>query len=375
MYLASRGYGLPPMVNGDPSLIALHPGAVPIPVVPIPVAVQPQSGGPFGFRWRRGGGGGGGAAVAPPPPPAQPPQADPRSFGRFFRRGNSSTSIPTVGNSSSSSINVTTLPSSATGESPPLASSSVHDPLVPSQIQQQQQQQHPAPLPAGTSDRIVAQQQFAQAHQAQAMWALQQAQLGGPVTLVPSSGSSSRGYSGGVLQPGRSRAGSLNQQHAPAAFAGVIGSGSGGGVTRSASSSPLLAAAQPPPPAIGASGLGSGSGSGSRSAASSMKGKGKETANGDAAAASTELVASPDETVLSRSPAASLHSLSSSTKSGASTLSTASKWGSKLGTWSQVVGRGAKKAVGAGGKGKGDDEGEGSEGEGEEAGGEGSDEE
>lgn len=126
-------------------------------------------------------------------------------FGRFFRRGGSGSNVantattPSPGGTavsspgSSSSINVTTLPSS---------SSTSDLSLIPPQVVGVPSTAAAAP----PSDRALAQQQFAQAHQAQALWAHAQAQAG-----RPSYASSSGGYGSAVRGGGRSRAGSLTQ--------------------------------------------------------------------------------------------------------------------------------------------------------------------
>jgi hypothetical protein len=120
---------------------------------PLPVQAAPNSG--FNIRWRRNQ-----QQAAPPIVPQQPPQQDPRSFGRFFRRA-----------------------SNAVEPAPPDVT-------------------NPPPFAAPPSDRFVAQQQFAQAHQA--LWAP-------PNPSLPSvSGSDivprSAGYAGSL----RRRSGSLN---------------------------------------------------------------------------------------------------------------------------------------------------------------------
>ena len=201
-------------------IMPIHPGMPP--VVPIAAPSGSTGGGPFNFRWRRGGGNGQDQTQPPPPPPppqhqAPSSQPDPRSFGRFFRRNNQvppASSLPHLsidGSASSSAQNSTatssagnsslnlshTLPSSNSPSGP----SAAPPELLPSQVHLQ-----PSSNP---SERFVAQQQFAQAHQAQALWAQAQAR----------SGSGGAGVIGG----GRRRAGSLNSVNGQGQAGGVIG--------------------------------------------------------------------------------------------------------------------------------------------------------
>ncbi|GAA5961154.1 hypothetical protein JCM21900_005882 [Sporobolomyces salmonicolor] len=304
--------------TGPVPLIPLHPGhpgiASVVPVAPAP----PHTTGPFNFRWRRGG------AQA-----AAAQQQDPRSFGRFFRRNNAAVSAnSSTSNSASSSagnstlnLNVTTLPASSS----PARLSAATD-LIPSQVHL-----HSATNP---SERFAAQQQFAHAHQAQALWAQAQAQAqaqgqASTPTLLPRSAYTTG--SGG----GRRRAGSLNS---------VVGTGSGaagsyGALGGSNNSSPSLAH-----PHLHTSGVQSARTSvdeGSRPFNLAGGGEGSPLGLGSG---------------LQRA-----ESRASSTLGGeeGKEEKEGKGWG-RLGTWSQVVGRGVKGKETEAGE---DDEGEQGEGE------------
>lgn len=357
--------------------LPVHQGMGP-PVVP--PAAQPSnnsgggSGGPFNFRWRRGG------AQAQAQQQQQQQQVqqsqDPRSFGRFFRRNNPAPPVPPplplLSLDNSTPPQGTSSPNSASPFDPS-SSSSPSNELIPPQIAApllQQPQQH-LQLPSATnaSERFQAQQQFAQAHQAQALWAQAQAR-----SNSNPSGSSTAGVIG---QGGRRRAGSLNsvavQQNATMMGYSSTAAGAGGGTvvgsTHSNSSSPNLMNAQ-----IHASGVQSArtsfdepSSSASlyaQRANSPFLATDRYTSMGPEKESPTTTANSTGSPLGLGNVLRSARNRSNSTLGGDSIETTSSgktegatagggkggsgkNWGAKLGTWSQVVGKGTGKQKGA----------------------------
>lgn len=186
----------------------VHPGLAPNGPLSAPPTQAPNqtAGGPFNFRWRRGGGAAG-ASTAQAQTQQQQAQ-DPRSFGRFFRRNNPNSAVSAPAPLPLLSLDGSTLsngstPNSASSASagnsvlnllPTSSATPPFDDLIPSQV-------HLQPPSANPSERFAAQQQFAQAHQAQALWAQAQAR---------SNSNPSQGQSVDQGGLGRRRAGSLN---------------------------------------------------------------------------------------------------------------------------------------------------------------------
>ncbi|GAA5982348.1 hypothetical protein JCM5350_006152 [Sporobolomyces pararoseus] len=224
------------------SFMPILPGMAPVVPLTVPPAQTNNSGGggPFNFRWRRGERGGttnaqANVAAAQAQQQQQQQSQDPRSFGRFFRRNNPAPPPPQSAMNVPPPLPLLSLDSSTpplNGSTPNSSSSnggttpfdSATD-LIPSQV-------HLQPPSSNPAERFAAQQQFAQAHQAQALWAQAQARSSSNPSASPA----------GVIG-GRRRAGSLNSvaagQHQNIMM-GYSGTSGRGGGSNSNSSSPSL---------------------------------------------------------------------------------------------------------------------------------------
>ncbi|GAA5942701.1 uncharacterized protein JCM15063_000865 [Sporobolomyces koalae] len=329
-----------PLPGSMMPILPVHAGMAP--VVPMPAVPSQASsgGGPFNFRWRRGQTG----AAVQQQQQQQAAAQDPRSFGRFFRRNNSNTPSAIVAPASAppvphlaldgSTTNSTASSSSAASSSLNLGltstaiSSLLPTELVPSQV-------HLQPLNPNPSERFAAQQQFAQAHQAQALWAQAQARSGN--TLSPSS---PIGAAGGG---GRRRAGSLNSVHNSHG-----GSYIGYGQPGSNSSSPSLAPAQVHTSGVQSARTSIDASNPDRSSFSLFEKEPPTT--GAATTGSSPLgsgnglksARSRSDSTLGGGGAESIKSVESNASTTGSKEKGSKNW-ARLGTWSQVVGRGAKK--------------------------------